>query len=176
MAGRTIVRRGQAPRRAMFWAGSSQSASNATNTSSVGTLVSESTLENVPNPTIIRIRGRLTCFITAIGADDAITTMTYGIMVVSAAALAGASVPAPAPANDVDSPWMWWDTVVLQKALQAGAEDTAIGAHYYMDVDSKSMRKIKQNEVLIFVSQNAAISGGAATVHTAGNFRILIKR
>jgi len=160
----------------MFWEGANLLFSNATNTSAVLAVISEATLENVPNPTVIRIRGRLSAFLTAVASADTILTMTYGIMVVDEAALAIGVTALQLPGTDIGSDWMWWDTIILNKALNTGPEDEQIGANKEIVIDNKAMRKIGLNQALVLVAQNTQNSGGAGTVASVFQARVLVKR
>jgi len=165
-----------APKRPMFWEGSNVNFSLATNTVSSSVIVSEALLENIPKPTVIRLRGRIAIFLTAVGAADTIVQMTFGIKVVNQAALAIGVTALEVPGTDVGSDWMWWDTITMHKALNTGVEDLQLGANKELSIDNKAMRKIDMNQALVMVVQNVQISGGAGTVAVVGSVRCLFKR
>ncbi len=177
MANRQLSgRRSLATKRPMFWEGATFTFSNATNTVFQTTLIAETVLENVPNPTIIRIRGRMSVFLTAVASADTIVSMSYGIKLVTQAALAIGVTAMELPSTDPGSDWLWWDTIVVHKALNTGPEDQQLGANKEIEIDNKAMRKIGKNRALVMIVQNIQVSGGAGTVASVGQVRCLFKR
>jgi len=93
-----------------------------------------------------------------------------GLTVVTAAAVAGLAVPNPAV--DFGSDWLWWDRAII--GVAAG---DVIGEEVTIDrllVDSKAMRKIGLNEVLVFVARLTTCEG-TLVGNLCGGLRFLLK-
>ena len=92
---RTLVR---APKRTTFWAGGTSEFTITTGSKAMGVVVTESALENVPNPTLIRIHGDVILNVTARTAADDSCVMACGMIFQSAAAIAAGGGLKPQPA------------------------------------------------------------------------------
>ena len=171
--GRTLVR---APRRGMFWEGSASVGTPTTGTSLVSTVVTEATLENVPNPTLIRIRGSALMYLTAVGASGAQTIVSMGIIIQSAAAVAAGVGSMPSPFTDIGSDWVWHQQVPLALRGTLGSDNEALGGHVArIEVDNKAMRKIEPNQALVLIVENVALTS-TATFQLTTAFRFLFKK
>jgi len=168
---RTLVR---APKRPTFWEGATGAFSLTTGTVSTSTVVSEATLENTPNPTLIRIHGHIFVHVTARGAAGDAIVLGLGMIPQSAAAIAAGVTAMPIPVTDVSSPWLMHRQVVLDSNI-APPNGTDIGGNLHIVVDNKSMRKFDLNQGLQFTVQNSVIAG-TLTVSIAFAFRFLFKR
>ena len=158
-----------------FWAGIALNQTVTTGASVVTTVVSEADLENVPDPTLVRIRGDLIVQMTVSSGTPGRCVAGLGIIVVRASALAVPAVPSPLAQGDSD--WVWWTSVGLN--LQGGSVgspniDGNTISHRVI-VDSKAMRKIKPNEAIVFVTENVVVSS-TQTVDVLGGLRLLLKR
>jgi len=93
-----------------------------------------------------------------------------GLIVVTAAAVAGAALPSPL--SNTGNDWVWWD----QFSVGASAADVIgeeITVHRKI-VDSKAMRKIGLNEVLALVTELQTCEG-TMVVNICGALRFLLK-
>jgi len=174
MANRRFVQR--AARRSTFWEGGNIFFTGVATGSNVSqTLIPESSLENVPNSTLVRIRGSILVAATT-GSTGALCIATLGIKLSTAAAVAGATVENPNA--DIGSDWIWWTTVGLSQqntiatATPGPGPDTLV---HRIDIDSKAMRKVPLNKVLVFVGSNVAVAG-TMTYEVVGAARVLFKR
>ena len=161
-------------RRATFWEGVNVDSAVLNNSQNVIAAVSEATLENVPNPTIVRVRGSLTLKQTSPTAG-ARTHMVMGLIVMDAVAFA---VPAAeSPLTDIGSDWLWWTSQSFHADGTAVTPlDEAGGAVWSrVEVDNKAMRKIQSNQVLALVLANSP-SAGTATIIVNGVLRFLFKK
>ena len=161
-------------RRGTFWEGVNVDSAVLNNSQNVIAAVSEATLENVPNPTIVRVRGSLVLKQTSPTAG-ARTHLTMGLIVADAQAFA---VPAvERPLTDIGSDWLWWTNQSYHADGTAVTPlDEAGGAVWSrIEVDNKSMRKIQPNQVLALVLQNSP-AAGTATVIVTGVLRFLFKK
>ena len=173
MANRRFVP--QRVRRPTFWEGAGLNLTVTTGASVSATVVSEAQLEQVPNPTLVRIRGSLLVLVTAAAATPSSCVAFLGIKVVQAAALA-AGAPA-VPFTDIGSDWVWWQAVGMNLAGGTVAAPNSDGSTivHRVEIDSKAMRKIKGNEVLVFVAQNV-VATSTQTFDVDGGMRVLLKR
>ncbi len=174
MANRRFVP--QRVRRLTFWEGAGINLSVTTGTTGFQTIVSEALLENSPNPTLVRIRGSILVMLNSSAASPGACLAVCGIKVVQAAALA-ASAPA-APFTDIGSDWIWWTTVAINLAAGGSAGSPNVDGQTVMQrivIDSKAMRKIKGNEVLVFMAENVVVTS-TQTFDVDGAMRVLFKR
>jgi len=166
----------QRSRRPTFWEGNAVNQTVTTGASLITTLVSEALLEQTQVPTIVRMRGDVLVQITASAAVPGRCIAFMGIKLTTAAALAGAAVELPS--TDIGSEWIWWTAVPLNLAsggsAAAPSTDGTTVVHR-VSVDSKAMRKVNQNSVLVFVSQNLVVTS-TQTFDVLGAVRVLIKR
>jgi len=174
VANRRSFRGSQAPRRTAFWEGALIDFSLASGTSAIAAAISEATLENVPNPTIVRVRGNVHLVATAVGGTLARANITLGLMVVDARAFAAGAGSLELPGTDLGSDWMWWDTRTLEQT-SATVVDDSTGIRKDIHVDNKAMRKVGLNQLLVFFAQGVVLNSAVTTQVTA-SLRILIKR
>ncbi len=172
---RASGRRSSGPKRPTFWEGAAISQAVSTSTQVVSTVVSEATLENTPNPTLVRTRGIITCELTASGANSASSFITMGLIVVDDRALTAGIGSLQLPGTDTGSDWLWigqWSPHVHDTGQP---EATNLAGHQVIQVDSKAMRKIELNQALIFITQNVA-NVSTQTVLIRAQLRFLFKR
>ncbi len=155
----------------MTWEGAVLDFSNiVTGTPQFTTLISEATLENFPTPTLIRVRGRVAALTDDSSTPSGFAQVIMGIIKVTSAAFAAGAVPTPA--TDESSDWLWWDAATIG----AAAADV-IGQEVTIDrliVDSKAMRKIGNNEVVVFVTE-LVVCEGTMVANVCGHMRVLLK-
>ena len=162
-------------RRPMHWDGADVNLTVTTGASVVGTLVSEANLENVPNATLVRIRGELLVMLTSSVATPGACHAYMGIKLTTSTALAAPSVELPF--TNIGSDWIWWTTVPLNLTGGSVASPNSDGrsiVHRVM-VDSKAMRKTSLNQVLVLVVQNVVVTS-TQTFDVNGGLRMLFKR
>ena len=160
----------------MFWEGASFSQLLTTGTAAVLTAVSEATIENIPNPTLVRVRGEGAVYVTAIGASGAQAIVSVGLIKVTARALAAGVASLPTPGTDTGSDWLWHKDVPLGVRGSLGADSESLGAHVArFEIDNKAMRKFEPNEVLVIVFENVALVGTQSTQITVA-MRFLFKK
>ncbi len=162
------------PRRPTFWEGQNIDSTVGTGTVQVISVISEATLENTPNPTLVRVRGSFLSSVVSPGVS-ARAHMVMGLIVVDARAFA---VPAVEfPLTDIGSDWLWWDTVSFN-ADGTGVtplDEAGLSVFARTHVDNKAMRKIGLNQVVALVLQNAALNS-TMTIQVSGVLRILFKK
>ena len=130
--------------------------------------------------TIVRIRGELIVALTsAVAVADGYDRCAAGICIVSENA-AGVGITAiPTPVTDLAwDGWMWHSSFAMMGAgIIAGgaADDAPLGTAFLrLPIDSKSMRKIKNTDVLLAVVETTDLVGGA-TARFVLNSRVLVK-
>jgi len=162
-------------RRPMFWLGNSMQHTATTGAAVANALSSEADLENVPNATIVRVRGMLTAQITSTAAVPGRCLITCGIKVATASALAGGTLQQPF--TDIGSDWLWWTSIPLSVLGGTVAAPDADGRLLTarIDIDSKAMRKTGLNDVLVFVTQNTVVTS-TQTCDVLAGIRVLFKR
>ena len=165
----------QKVRRPTFWEGTDFNQNVTTGAAIIQSLVSEAVLENSPNPTLIRMRGEGLVTLTASAATPGRCVAFLGIKLTTAAALAGAAVELPS--TDIGSEWIWWTAIPLflsGGSVAAPNSDGRTIVRRFM-IDSKAMRKVTQNQVLVMVAQNVVVTS-TQTFDVLGGLRILFKR
>ncbi len=173
MARRQVFQR--AARRRTTWEGASISLSLTTGVQAQTAIVTETNLEQFPNPTIVRIRGELTVAVTAAGAAGANANCVMGIKLATSSAFAAGGASVESPATEVGGDWIWWHAATMRNlAALPTANDDNIGILRTVKIDSKAMRKVSVNQVLIFVAHNV-VAGGTQTIVVGGFVRILLK-
>ena len=166
----------QRSRRPTIWLVAQGNAITATSSSSVSTLISAVSAETFPVPTLVRVRGEIVVEATTFAATPGKIMAYVGIAVVSQAALAGPSVSLPF--TDGSRDWMWWRAFPL--TLRSGNVTGPTGPQPFlmtsrMIVDSKSMRKIPGDSVLVLVTENVPLIS-TGTFEASWGLRMLLKR
>ena len=169
--GRPIVR---TVRRPTFWEGVNVDSLVATGTQNVIAAVPEATLENVPNPTIVRVRGQFLIGVVSPSAG-ARAHMTMGLIIVDTQAF---SVPVvQAPLGDIGSDWLWWTSISLiaDGTGVTPTDDGGLSVFERVEIDNKAMRKFQNNQVLALVLQNNVLNG-TMSIRVSGVPRFLFKK
>ena len=102
--------------------------------------------------TIVRTRGIITIKPTTVGTSVSVLG-AFGVGLVSAEAFAAGVASVPEPYTDSD--WGGW--MVLQPFAFRWEAATAVGeafASVTIDIDSKAMRKVEPNSVMMFVAES----------------------
>ena len=169
--GRRVGR--QTVRRSTFWTGVQAFQTVLVGTPSrVDIVVTEAALENVPNPTLVRVRGTISLR-GLLTADLASIQVGLGLAVLGAkeVAVGTSSVPLPFTNSD-DDRWLWYSGQTLQNA-PSGITDILHSVN--VEVDSKAMRKIGSNEVVALVTEVIDVSAGVG-VGVSTTLRFLLKK
>ncbi len=175
MARRTVGRQMvRAPRRPTFWEGSSAEFTLATGVRQAFVVVTEATLENTPNPTLIRIHGDVIANISARTAADDSAVLAMGIIPQSAAAIAAGVTAMPQPFDDIGSPWLWHRMISMRSNIAPPNGSDLLG-NLRIVIDNKSMRKFDLNQGLVLVVQNL-VRTGTLTIKGVTTHRFLFKR
>jgi len=145
--------------------------------SSVTAIVLESETDSVPNPTVVRVRGQIFSQLGAVAnaQGDAIL-VAHAIMVVDAKQLAIGVTALPLPLTSNSEDFLWFGTQFL--AQNDGTTVLNNNSNFdRLNVDSKAMRKMTLNQVLVLVTEMDVLQGtNNEDVNFAFNLRILFKR
>ena len=173
MARRRVFQRAAARRTS--WEGSNVALSLTTGVQAQQALVTEAVLETFPNPTVVRIRGELVVGVTAFGAAGANTNLTLGIKLATASAFAAGGASIESPNTEIGSDWIWWNAAPTRNSTTLVTDSTGnVGTLFRVMVDSKAMRKVGPNQVLILVAHNV-VAGSTQTIAINGVIRVLLK-
>ena len=165
----------RAARRRTSWEGSNVALSLTTAVQAQQSLVTEAVLETFPNPTVVRIRGELIVGVTASGGAGSNTNLTMGIKLTTASAFAAGGASVESPNTEIGSDWIWWYAAPTRVADAIGSgSGTNVGVLDRVHVDSKAMRKVSPNQVLILVVHNV-VGGSTQTIAVNGTIRVLLK-
>ena len=170
-------------RRATFWETTSTNTlitlTDGGTVAAVNALVLEAETDSVPNPTVVRIRGQVFARLGSNGdAQSDCVLISHAIMVVDSKQLAIGITAMPLPLTDNSEDFLWFGSQFVANAT-IGAPTTAMSSFNMdkLDVDSKAMRKMTLNQVLVMVSEMKQQSGTAgADVQFGFNHRILFKK
>ena len=173
MAHRRVFQRAAA-RRKTNWEGAAIDMTCPSSGSIFQSIILEDVLENIPSPTIVRIRGRILVRETTAGAATTRGTIAIGIKLATASAIVAGIGSIEDPLTGIGSDWIWWDTLGLS-ALDSGLGDTNSDVTFErIVIDSKAMRKVGNNMGLVIVAQHTAFVS-TQTVQITGGVRILLK-
>jgi len=123
----------------------------------------------IPNQagTLVRTRGEITASIDGPTDGDKVL-LSFGIMVMSDDQVAAGVAGMPKPFSDSDADWLWHAFMPL--IAQAAPISITQGAR--LTVDSKAMRRFRQNDQFVLVVESTPLSGTPVT-DVLGAIRIL---
>ena len=168
MARRSFRTRTAGPRRTSLWIGLDLSVTIPVSSAVLMGVLNAAALALRPF-TVVRTRGLL-----HILSDQAAVTESpsgaFGMMIASDEATTAGAASLPDPLTNSDAPWFVWEPLSLQFNFLTSSGFDADAGHQYM-VDSKSMRKVGNNEDIVIVGANSV--GNGAIYRFIG--RILVK-
>jgi len=109
--------------------------------------------------TMIRTRGQALIHFDPTSIAD-VFLVAFGLGIFNADAFAVGITALPGPFSDVGWPWVYHKIVLFGPAVSATESEVAIGQNLWVDVDSKAMRKQRENETLGWVAEGSILSGG----------------
>ena len=160
---------GSGQRRQVTWVGpADQGFVNVSNGGKTLIASFDPAASSLPKPTLVRTRGAVMVTPQVHTADLEIIG-AFGVCVVSDQAFAAgaASIPGPFDESDWDG-WVVWRS--FNRLLEFVSGVGIIWHHEDIQVDSKAMRKISDNETLVFMAQS---QGGAFQISMP--LRLLLK-
>jgi len=165
----------QSHRRQTAWSLGPNSLGQFITTSSVTPWSNGVQLLTEAEATIVRVRGYVSLTLEAISSLGDGFSGAFGMGIVSANAQGVGGTAIPAPVDDADWPgWLWhrfFDIRSVSATLSDGAN--AVAAVQRIEIDSKAMRKLGNEEVLQMTIQ--VVEQGTATIEMHGDSRILFK-
>ena len=100
--------------------------------------------------------------LTTRGAADSGKAIGLGLMIASDDQLAAGATAFPGPLADADADWLWHSYMLLATVTTTAGDNTTAGVAR-IEVDSKAMRRVKQNDNLVFVAEPDNVGGGSET-------------
>ena len=104
----------------------------------------------IDGTTLLRLRGTFTAHVSAIAAALDGFTGAFGVGIIDLQAFTTGVTACPTPIAEQDwDGWLFWETFSL-KSVTATISDgvNSIGLYLQMPVDTKAMRKVKQDDVI----------------------------
>ena len=162
------------PRRSTAWAIGPNSVQQTLSVSGSTIWSNGIVLVNEPLVTVVRIRGYFRALLTAATAAGDGFLGACGIGVVNENAFTvGGTTSVPTPITDADwDGWMWHQFFDLRSNV-AGVGDGQPGVSLGFDIDSKSMRKLGDEQVLMGCLE--VVEAGTAIMELTADCRLLLK-
>ena len=174
--GFSLSSRPRSAKRPVAWgAGPGSETQTQISTSSNNIIGSGVVLVDSNKATIVRIRGQLSIYLSAVGAALDVDLFAFGIGLVSDQAFAAGAASVPDPFDDSS-----WDGWMYHRFGSVASEAAAIasgveGMRVFRDtVDSKAMRKWGANQTVIAVLSVTEV-GTAPVIQVNFDSRMLIK-
>jgi len=92
-----------------------------------------------------------------VGAADSAGVVGVGIIVGSTDALGVGATAFPSPIDDMDAEWLWHGLFAM-RAVAGTQTDTDGGQYRSREIDSKAMRRFKQNEQPVIMVDSSILS------------------
>ena len=163
------------PRRSTTWEGFSLRFQVTAALPQFSIVTTEAILENYPNPTLVRQRGRILAYLQAGGATlDSV--LTLGMYFATAQAAAAGIGSLAKPFDNIGSDWLWWDSIALSDNSGTIDQIRPTTSAHRIDIDGKGMRKVEQNHVLVFVAQIFDFGATLANASVTAEARLLYKK
>ena len=122
--------------------------------------------------TVMRCRGRLMGQLDTGGADERVS-IVLGLIVADDDQLAAGVSAFPTPAADADAEWIWVGSLLVSSGAEAAVVED--GLFDRISLDSKAMRRVKQNDNVVLVAETPANGSvdQTGTVDVIGFIRVL---
>ncbi len=162
-------------RRSTAWSEGPGGTALTTFTSSSPQFIGAFVVPVVPGLTVIRIRGRVQAFLTAVSIASSGFRGAFGIGIATIAAINGGIGSVPTPLTEQGSEnWLYWRAIQVHGVTATIADGAnAMSVVDSFDVDTKAMRK-NPEEFGIYAAAEF-IETGAATLSLAFDSRLLDK-
>ena len=121
--------------------------------------------------TVLRLRGSVFCELNA-GAVNERVLVSVGLIVVGSNAFQAGAGSVPSPATDSDADWMWFEQLSVSSLEEGAVVNDALFDR--VKIDSKAMRKVKPDDVVVFVVEVAQSTDQTGTVDLMYMFRELV--
>jgi len=120
--------------------------------------------------TLMRLRGRARVSLDATAVDE-FAVVAVGIIKLTDEAFAAGVGSVPTPHTDVDAEWAWHSYLTIGSGAEASVNQNSLFDSVV--IDSKAMRRFKQNEVIAFVAEIADVLDQGGTWDLQFGFRAL---
>ncbi len=117
--------------------------------------------------TVMRTRGAIVASIDGEVDGDKVAVM-LGIKTASDDQVAAGATAFATPSADMDADWLWHGGIMLQSQA-ASNEHQAVGR---LEIDSKAMRRVKQNQQVVLIVTPVSLAG-TPSIDVTGYVRIL---
>ena len=138
-------------------------------------VVTEAQLEQFPNPTLVRQRGRVLAYANA-GGTILDSVISFGMYYATQAAITAGVASLQLPLTDIGSDWVWHDQVALSdnSGTLDGIRPTTAAARF--EIDGKAMRKATPNQSLVIVGQVFDFGAILLNANVTVSLRLLFKK
>jgi len=137
----------------------------------IGTVVAFGLFVADEAETLLRTRGRIRATLNSPSIDGAVT-VAVGLAMVSARAVAAGAASLPRPASEGSYPWLWHGWLICD-SFSTGAAITDQAITDLLEVDSKAMRKVKEDEQMALVFEVCESIDVGGTLQLQAGFRVL---
>ena len=136
----------------------------------IGTVVAFELFVADEAETLLRTRGELLLELNTVAPNER-ATVAVGIAMVSGRAVAAGAASLPRPGTEGSYPWLWhgWMNVT-------GLSEAAVINDFVVErrtIDSKAMRKMKEDESMALVLEVCESTDQTGTLLISGGFRVL---
>jgi hypothetical protein len=100
--------------------------------------------------TVLRTRGQWQIELDAAAVNERVQ-VAAGIIITSDEAFAAGAASVPSPQNDGEDDWLWHGYLTVTALQEAAVDPSFLSASG--EIDSKAMRKMNSNEIMIFVAE-----------------------
>ena len=134
------------------WNGGSFIVNDLTSTKQVAGMVTVN-----QSATLVRTRGEI-LFALDGAADGVATAIGLGMIVGNDDQFTAGATAFPSPISDLDADWLWHGFILL-RAFTASQSETLGSQVGRIMIDSKAMRKVRQNDQVGLVMEASALAG-----------------
>ena len=120
--------------------------------------------------TVLRTRGFVFGELNAGGVNERVT-VAVGLAIVSARSAAVGITAIPRPATEGSYPWLWHGWLEVSSAREAAIVNNFL--HNRIEIDSKAMRKVKEDEVMLLAFEVCESTDQTGDMTVGGGLRVL---
>ncbi len=130
-------------------------------------------LGTVTPSTLMRIRGKMSVQLDTAAVDET-GVIAAGIIIVGQAAQAAGTASLPKPSDEGPAPWIWHQFFNVTSGSEAAMVNDFLVET--VEIDSKAMRKIHNDEQIVLVCSSAIVTDQGGTWDYFGGVRMLIAK
>ena len=102
--------------------------------------------------TILRTRGIVFAQLDSTAVDERVT-IAVGVIIAGERAVTAGVASLPGPLNQGADDWIWHGYLTVSSGAEAAINDNSLFDR--LEIDSKAMRKVKEDETFVFMAQIA---------------------